>query len=101
MLLRVILREDLGSFVESLLTGYEVVGPMPKEFKFAFGRINTFSDMALDYNTTLLPPKKYVLPQRETLLTYTMGPEPAMEPVFDRTPRVIFGVHSCDLHGIG
>ena len=100
MLLKAILKEDLGPFVESLLGAYEVVGPVPKEFKFAFGKIDAFSELALDYNTTLLPPKKYVMPQRETLLRYTMGPDPKMEPVFDTTPRVIFGVHSCDLHGI-
>jgi sulfhydrogenase subunit beta (sulfur reductase) len=100
ILLKAIRKDDLASFVESLITSYEVVGPSPKEFKFAYKRISSPSELALSYNTTLLPPKKYLLPQKETLLQYTMGETPRMEPVFDRTPRVLFGVHSCDLHGI-
>jgi sulfhydrogenase subunit beta (sulfur reductase) len=100
MMLYAIKKEDLPAFVDGLTSAYEVVGPTAKEFKYAFQKINSFAELSLDYPTTLLPPKKYVMPQRETLFTYTMEPGITLTPSFDETRRVVFGVHSCDLHGI-
>jgi sulfhydrogenase subunit beta (sulfur reductase) len=100
MLVKVIRKSDLPAFVDNLGTRFELYGPARKEFKYAFNRISSFSELALDYNTTLLPPKKYLLPQREALLRYSLGKETIITPSLDTTRRVIFGVHSCDLHGI-
>lgn len=100
MQLFAIRKADVPAFVDGLTSGYEVVGPAKKEFKYAFQRINSFSELALDYPTTLLPPKKYVMPQREVLFTYTFEGGITLTPSFDDTRRVVFGVHSCDLHGI-
>jgi hypothetical protein len=56
MLLRVIRKKDLPEFVDNLGTRFELYGPAVKEFKYEFRRIGTFSELALGYNTTLLPP---------------------------------------------
>jgi sulfhydrogenase subunit beta (sulfur reductase) len=98
--MKAIKKEDLAGFVDNLIGHYEVFGPVPREFKHAFDRIASFSELALDYKTTLLPPKKYLLPQKETLIKFTIGDEPVVEPVLEIPNRVVFGVHSCDLHGV-
>lgn len=104
MSIKTLKKDDLPGFVDSLVKDYEVVGPVPKEFKHVFGRIHSFSELDLDYKTTLLPPKKYLLPQKETLIKFTIGDEstvePVVEPVLETPKRVVFGAHSCDLHGI-
>jgi sulfhydrogenase subunit beta (sulfur reductase) len=100
MRLHAIKKDDLPGFVNSLVKDCEVVGPAAREFKFAYRKIDSFDELALDYNTTLLPPKKYAMPQRETLFSYTLGSGPVLEASFETTRRVIFGVHSCDIHGI-
>ncbi len=100
MRLHAIKKDDLPDFVEGLLRDFEVVGPAAREFKFAYRKIDSFGELALGYNTTLLPPKKYVLPQRETLFNYTLDAEPGLQASFETTRRVIFGAHSCDIHGI-
>jgi sulfhydrogenase subunit beta (sulfur reductase) len=93
-------KEDLPGFIDNLISDYEVVGPKAKDFKYAFQKIASSSEIALDYPTTLLPPKKYFLPQKEVLFTYKLEGEITLEPNFDETRRVIFGAHSCDIHGV-
>lgn len=64
-----------------------------------FGPVQTESDLFLAYRRTLIPPKKYLLPPRQTILNYTaavgytLPDEPAPQ-------LVLFGVHPCDLQGI-
>ena len=117
--------------------------PFNRSCYFDFAPITDPRDLRLDYGTTILPPKKYLLPQRETLFTFKdttpviarsvlsgtrrgvpgeveggaeaishdardcFGPNdgprndfPTLAPVFDATPRVLFGVHTCDLHAM-
>ena len=56
--------------------------------------------LRLDYPSTILPPKKYLLPPRETLFQFDMSNGGHLEPDGDVQPTVIFGVHTCDLHAI-
>ncbi len=128
--LRIIAKSAMPAFVAGLMEHYEVVGPVIKNTQFDFDPITDPRDLRLDYDTTILPPKKYLLPQRETLFTFKadvpviarsvlgdeaispnardcFGPNdgprndaPTVTPVFDATPRIIFGVHTCDLHAM-
>lgn len=53
----------------------------------------------LDAVRTLLPPKKYLLPPRETILTCRDGTN-YQEPQDTPPPLILFGLHPCDLAGI-
>lgn len=48
---------------------------------------------------TLLPPKKYLLHPRETILNYTVDAGYQLPPEW-ASPLVLFGLHPCDLAGI-
>ncbi|MGA2193373.1 MAG: 4Fe-4S dicluster domain-containing protein [Nitrospirota bacterium] len=100
MLVKAIKKEDLPDFIDSLVHAYEVVAPVKKEFKYAFDRITSSGQVELEYDTTLLPPRKYLLPQKEVLLKYGMGGKSGVEACIESGKKVIFGVHSCDLHGV-
>jgi formate hydrogenlyase subunit 6/NADH:ubiquinone oxidoreductase subunit I len=100
MTLKIIAKEDLASFVARVMTTRQVVGPVARENKFAFAPIADAAQLRLDYNTTILPPKKAFLPQEETLFTFKTDGSFSTQPVFDTHPRVLFGVHTCDLHAI-
>jgi len=93
-------KEDLPGFVERLMLDYEVVAPVPKGSRYAYGKVEKFSDMALGYDTTLLPPKKYLLPRREELFRYSLDGGITITPKVDKTRRVIFGMHSCDINAV-
>jgi ferredoxin len=78
---------------------YNVFGPVAHDRGFAFAPITDAAQLRLDYNTTLLPPKKYLLPQEELLFTFKTDGMSAV-PAFDMQWRAIFGVHTCDLHAM-
>ena len=99
MSLKIIPKEVMGAFVANLIGAYRVVGPRQKERQYVFGPIESPDELCLDYNTTILPPKKYLLPQRETLFDFNAKSFEA-EAVIDDQPTVILGVHTCDLHAM-
>ncbi|MDY6877207.1 MAG: 4Fe-4S dicluster domain-containing protein [Chloroflexota bacterium] len=92
---------SLDKYLERLMADYQVVGPQAKGPKFAFGPITNPAQLRLDYDTTILPPKKVLQPPQERLATFTRGEEPHVEPVIEVGPTVLLGVHTCDLHAIG
>lgn len=107
MSLYILPKERLAAFVEALMPRFRVVGPVHTQTGYAFDDITSPEQLQLDYSTTILPPKKYFLPQREVLFTYHTGAngsgERQMEirPVYqDVQPTVIFGMHTCDMNGI-
>jgi ferredoxin len=91
-------KQDLNDFVERLMRDYCVGGPVSKNGAFAFEPIGDPAELRLDYPTTILPPKKFLLPVKETLFEFEHGR--VTKPQVD-CPQVIFGVHACDLHAIG
>jgi len=47
----------------------------------------------------VIPPKKYLFPQKEDLLTFKLdGSAPSV--VQDAEPTVVLGLHTCDLHAL-
>ena len=100
MSLWVIDKQAMAPFVVKLMDDYRVVGPVAKGSKFAFDQIEDPADLRLDYDTSILPPKKYLQPQNERLMTFTTSGKPTVDMVIDAEPTVIFGIHTCDLQGI-
>ena len=96
----IITKENLEKFVDSLIRAGGAVGVTKKDSKFAFAPLKKASDLVLDYDVTLLPPKKYIQPQRETLIKFKIRPEIDAEAVIDSAPLTIIGVHPYDLKAI-
>ncbi|HEY0672733.1 MAG TPA: 4Fe-4S dicluster domain-containing protein [Longimicrobiales bacterium] len=92
-------REDLDLFAAVLQQFGVVHAPVRDRGSVRFQRIQRWSDVELKYTRTVLPPKKYFLPQRETLLYYDKnGYRPATDQLDERI--VLFGVHACDIRGL-
>jgi ferredoxin len=100
MALRVVQKEALPRLVGALLAEQKVVGPKRRQNKFAFDEIESPEELCLDYPTTLLPPKDWLLPRREKLFEFKLGPTPEVTPTVTAEPVVLLGVHPCDIAGI-
>ncbi len=100
MSLMVLNKGAVGPLIEALMADYRVVGPQAKGPQFAFGTLTDPAQMRLDYNTTILPPKKVLQPQQERLTSYSLGGKPSVEQIIEATPTVLFGIHTCDLHAV-
>ena len=90
---------SLNNWVEALIRGHRVYGPQAKAGRFAYDRLGSPADLCLDHDVTILPPKKYLLPPREPLVTFTRSGE--FQPVMAAEPLVLFGVHPYDVAAIG
>jgi sulfhydrogenase subunit beta (sulfur reductase) len=100
MSLWVIDKQEMAPFVVKMTGDYRVVGPVARGIKFAFDQIGDPADLRLDYDTSILPPKKYMQPQQERMMTFTRSGKPTVEQQLDAPPTVLLGVHTCDLHGL-
>lgn len=91
--------KQFESFVSALIkTGRPVMAPQAKDDRFAYGPLTSAGDFRLDYDVTILPPKKYVLPQTETLLAFEVGG--AFKSVQQDSPMILLGVHPYDMAAI-
>jgi len=98
---KIIEKQNLGLLVNNLIDSEaEVIGPGRKDGKYAFEKLTKASEMHLDYDTTLLPPKMYLLPPKETLIKFELGEELKVEPVIEAKPIILFGVHPYDIKAI-
>ncbi len=92
-------KEQFKQFVSALVdSDQSVIGIQAKDDKFAFGELNNADDLRLDYDVSILPPKKYVLPQKETLLSFEVGGD--SQTVQNTAPAVLIGVHPYDMIAI-
>ena len=105
MSLKIIEKAAMAAFVSGVMGQYTVVGPQVKarqadgREQFAFGPLTDPDQLRLDYNTTILPPKKHLLPQEEVLFTFRTA-DFSTTPRLETQPQVIFGVHTCDIHAM-
>jgi sulfhydrogenase subunit beta (sulfur reductase) len=92
--------DSLYLFLNALAAFGEIHGPvMTEDGVLVLGRIESPADLILEYQRTLIPPKKYLLPPRETFLSYS--PEKGyQQPSPGEHKIILFGLHPCDLAGI-
>jgi len=88
----------LRQWVEAVIARQPVYAPQAKGDRFDYDLLKRADDLRLDYDVTLLPPKRFILPPRETLLTFKA--DGTFEPTMERKPFVLFGVHPYDVIAI-
>ncbi len=69
-------KQNLDLFVAVLPAFGEVYAPVKRGDGFAFDRPSRWSDVQMKYPRTILPPKKFLLPPRET--TFVFNPRKAI-----------------------
>jgi len=98
--MKIISKEDFNDFVNSLISdsSLQVIGVKAKRDKFTFAPLESASELRLDYDVTLLPPKKYFFPQRETLFTYDLTSGFSAKGLTAEAKKtVMIGVHPYDI----
>jgi ferredoxin len=93
-------KKDVDPFYKELRSGYKVYRVKKKGPHYVFGEAPDFWDPGEEYIPTILPPKKYLQPQEETLFCMALKPRPSLTPKIEAPPQVIFGVRPCDITGI-
>ena len=100
MSLTILQKNELNHFISNLMADFRICGPIRKNGGFAFDIIDNSEELILEYPTTILPPKKFLLPPLETLFEFDKTKDGYAQTPEVGPPTVIFGVHTCDIHAI-
>jgi len=100
VLYRVIDAAELPLLVEAFMESHEVVAPVKQGAIYNFKAIDDPAMIELEYPMTVASPKKYFLPPKETLLEFDADQNEVTEYSVKVIPRVLFGVHACDINAI-
>ncbi|HDO19839.1 MAG TPA: hypothetical protein ENG74_03840, partial [Thermoplasmatales archaeon] len=95
-------KQEFNAFVNNLMekSDFEVIGVKEKGGKFVYSDLENASELRLDHDITILPPKKYFLPQYETLMHFDLSRDFHVEEHEEDAKRVIIGVHPYDIVAI-
>ena len=90
---------DMLNFIDNLIESnkYEVVGPQSKGIRYAFDKLEDADEIKLDYDVTILPPKKYFLPQYEDLMEFKLKEKFSVKDKLKDKKRIIVGMHPYDI----
>jgi ferredoxin len=88
---------ELKPFVSNLMEEMPVVAPVAKQSRFVFDELKDVKHLRLDYDTTVLPPKKVFFPPRQDLLHFE---ENSARGCIDPEDKVLLGVHPYDIKAI-
>jgi sulfite reductase subunit B len=96
---KIISKKELTSFVDNLIkqNSYEVVGVKSKGERYVFDILENSAELRLDYDVTILPPKKYFLPQYEKLMSFNLEKPFDVKENDDEKSRIIIGIHPYDI----
>ncbi len=89
--------KDFQSFLSKMVESKNVYGPTAKKSKFVFSKLESPEQLRLDYDVTILPPKKEFFPPVQPLVTFSKdGYKGCINP----EEKILFGVHFYDIKGI-
>ena len=94
-------KSGYDKFISFLAKQKKLVAPVYKgNNHYAFEPVTNAEQISLSYIPTILPPKKYFMPQYETLVEYDTHEGQNMQAVVELEDLILFGVHTCDIAGI-
>ncbi|MHB9004481.1 MAG: 4Fe-4S dicluster domain-containing protein [Coriobacteriia bacterium] len=88
---------DFDACLESMIQATRVIGPVSKRGKFVFGELDSAQDLRLDYDVTILPPKKVFFPPSQDIVHFD---DDAVFDCVDPVETLLMGVHFYDVKGI-
>jgi sulfhydrogenase subunit beta (sulfur reductase) len=87
----------LSEFVRKLMATKPVIGPVAKKRLFMFAELEAPEELRLDYDVSMLPPKKAIFPVRQNLVEFEKdGYQSSIRP----REQVLLGVHFYDIKAI-
>lgn len=96
---KVLPKSNLIAWLNHLNQDYCLIAPQQVNQSYIFAEVDSVDKVVLDYPTTILPPKKVFLPQREELIRFNLADQ-SVKPVLNDRPLILLGVHPCDMHAI-
>jgi NAD(P)H-flavin reductase len=86
---------EILRFARSLMRGYDLIAP-----RIVLDSLHDAADLELEFSPSVHSPKKFLFPHWDQLFRFKLEGNLLLEPESAAPPRVIFGMHPCDLHAV-
>jgi ferredoxin len=97
----VIEKSSFNILLDRFLENYTVYGPTKLGEDSTFDEIKSINQLHLDYSSTVLPPKKFLHPPKETLLEFkNENGKFTSKEIIEDNKILLLGVHPCDVNAI-
>lgn len=94
-------KKDIEKLLNQFLKHGKVFGPTKPGYESTFDEITSIDQLHLDYHSTVLPPKKFFHPPKNTLFSYTkLNHSFTVQEIAPEENIVLIGIHPCDVHAI-
>lgn len=96
-------KDKITKLVEILQDKYDVYGPVKRRTSYVFDKLDDASKLDLESDSTIMSPKKYLTPTNQVMMRVGLKEQTIEDSTKDFKavrPRVLFGVHACDVNGI-
>ncbi len=90
-------KKNFQQFVDVCSKDWEIWGPVKKGNKHVFNKKVDSVEFDFSYTRTIIPPKMFFVPPRFNMFRFDKS---GYHEELNVIPRIIFGVHPCDIHGI-
>jgi sulfhydrogenase subunit beta (sulfur reductase) len=102
MTARLLPHSRLDDFVARLLTAAEVIAPRRTDGgDLLYDAVSSPREVAWGTGIPLEPLKRFLMPQRETILEFSVNGKVSVNAVYDERDRVFLGARCCDVTGVG
>ena len=94
-------KKDMNKLLKRFQEEYKVFGPIKPGFDSTFGEIKNINQLHFEYKSTVLPPKKFFHPPKETIFLFecNYGKFTTKE-IWQNEKILLLGIHPCDVHAI-
>lgn len=92
--------KDIRQFIALLMDDYAVVAPTLKEDRYSFEALSDPLDAVVKYNTTILPPVKWLYPNNEVFLRFDLKDLSKTKTVINADKQALLFLHPCDINAI-
>lgn len=97
----VIEKNSLNILLDRFSENYRVFGPTKPGDDSTFDEIKSVNELHLDYISTVLPPKKFFHPPKETLFSFDIKRGKITHKEVRQDDKILLlGIHPCDVHAI-
>ena len=101
LLTKILDKNNMPNFFVALTKYGSIYAPVKvSEKTHSFQSVSSLDEVDLDYNRTMIPPKKLFISPEETIFTFNRKNEKFIEQGQNNSTQVLLGVHSCDIHAL-
>lgn len=94
----IVTKANLLKGLDRAMNDYQVASLTHKGERVLYDYVTSSNDIELEYQPTVLSPKKFFFPQDEVILEYTNDGQVSAK--IEAKPLVLFGLRPCDLNGL-